>query len=247
MARRSASSCWKRASRAFSATWAMAGPGPSRCSTASSAGRARTRSCCAVPTGCCRISSPRRRIWCGSGPRRSPPIAAFLSLFQRELAAAVGVPVATSSLMQVPWVQATLPPGQRVGVVTVSAGSLTPAHLEKVGVPVDTPVAGTEGGREFFRVLIKAEKDDMDVDLARQDVVDARWIWWRGIRRWAPSCSNARTCRPMPRPCRRRRAAGPRHLLDDQLVPCRLAAAGVLTGTRRGDSGTDLSPGLQGA
>jgi Asp/Glu/hydantoin racemase len=97
----------------------------------------------------------------------------FLSLFQRELAAAVGVPVATSSLMQVPWVQATLPPGRRVGVVTVSAASLTPAHLEKVGVPLDTPVAGTEGGREFFRVLIKAEKDDMDVDLARQDVVDA--------------------------------------------------------------------------
>ena len=97
----------------------------------------------------------------------------FLSLFQRELAAAVGVPVATSSLMQVPWVQATLPPGQRVGVVTVSASSLTPAHLEKVGVPLDTPVTGTESGREFFRVLIKAETDDMDVDLARQDVVDA--------------------------------------------------------------------------
>ena len=35
----------------------------------------------------------------------------FLSLFQAELAAAVGVPVATSSLMQVPWVQAMLPPG----------------------------------------------------------------------------------------------------------------------------------------
>ena len=35
----------------------------------------------------------------------------FLSLFQRELAAHVRVPVATSALMQVPWVQATLPPG----------------------------------------------------------------------------------------------------------------------------------------
>ncbi len=35
----------------------------------------------------------------------------FLSLFQRELAAAVAVPVATSALMQIPWVQATLPPG----------------------------------------------------------------------------------------------------------------------------------------
>lgn len=97
----------------------------------------------------------------------------FLSLFQRELAAAVAVPVATSSLMQVPWVQATLPPGRRVGVVTVCAATLTPAHLEGAGCPLDIPVAGTEDGREFFRVLIKAESQDMDVDLAQEDVVDA--------------------------------------------------------------------------
>ena len=97
----------------------------------------------------------------------------FLSLFQREIAEAVGVPVATSSLMQVPWVQAMLPPGQRVGLVTVSGGSLTPAHLEAAGVPGDIPVEGTEGGREFFRVLILAEKEDMDVDLAERDVVEA--------------------------------------------------------------------------
>jgi hypothetical protein len=97
----------------------------------------------------------------------------FLSLFQREIAGAVGVPVATSSLMQVPWVQATLPPGKRVGLVTVSGSTLTPAHLAGAGVPLDTPVVGTENGREFFRVLIKAEKDDMDVALAEQDVVGA--------------------------------------------------------------------------
>ena len=97
----------------------------------------------------------------------------FLSLFQRELAEAVNVPVATSSLMQVPWVQATLPPGQRVGVITVSRGSLTDAHLDAAGVPRDVPVVGTEGGREFFRVLIKAEKTDMDVALAEADIVAA--------------------------------------------------------------------------
>jgi len=97
----------------------------------------------------------------------------FLSLFQKELAAAVGVPVATSSLMQVPWVQATLPPGKRVGLVTVSGSTLTPAHLEAAGVPLDVPMTGTENGREFFRVLIKAEKDDMDVALAEQDILDA--------------------------------------------------------------------------
>jgi hypothetical protein len=97
----------------------------------------------------------------------------FLSLFQRELAAHVRVPVATSALIQVPWVQATLPPGKRVGVITVSAGSLTPRHLEAAGVPIDTPVVGTEAGREFFRVLIRAEKPDLDVGLAAQDILDA--------------------------------------------------------------------------
>lgn len=97
----------------------------------------------------------------------------FLSLFQKELASAVGVPVATSSLMQVPWVQATLPPGKRVGVVTICSSSLTTAHLEAAGVPIDIPMVGTEGGREFFRVLIKGEKDDMDLQLAEQDIIEA--------------------------------------------------------------------------
>jgi Asp/Glu/hydantoin racemase len=97
----------------------------------------------------------------------------FLSLFQRELAAHVGVPVATSALLQVPWVQATLPPGQRVGIVTVSKSTLTPRHLEAAGVPPDTPIAGTEGGRELFRVLIRGETPDLDIARAEQDVLDA--------------------------------------------------------------------------
>ncbi|HZF76604.1 MAG TPA: aspartate/glutamate racemase family protein [Acetobacteraceae bacterium] len=97
----------------------------------------------------------------------------FLSLFQAELAAAVRVPVATSSLLQVPWVQTMLPPGRRVGVITVCRASLTDAHLDAAGVPRDVPVVGTEGGREFFRVLIGAEKTEMDVALAEQDILDA--------------------------------------------------------------------------
>lgn len=97
----------------------------------------------------------------------------FLSLFQKELATQIGVPVATSSLMQVRWVQATLPPGERVGVITVSGATLTRAHLESAGVPLDTPVIGVENGSEFFRVIIKAEKDDLDVTLAEQDILDA--------------------------------------------------------------------------
>jgi len=97
----------------------------------------------------------------------------FLSLFQRELAAHVRVPVATSSLIQVPWVQAILPPAKRVGIITVSAQSLTPRHLEAAGVPLDTPLVGTDNGREFFRVLILGEKQEMDISAAARDILDA--------------------------------------------------------------------------
>ncbi|MFW7267928.1 aspartate/glutamate racemase family protein [Gluconacetobacter sp. Hr-1-5] len=97
----------------------------------------------------------------------------FLALLQPQLASALAVPVATSSLMQVPWVNATLPPGLRAGIVTVCAAALTPAHLAAVGAPADTPVAGTENGAEFFRVLIKADSDMMDIGLAERDVVEA--------------------------------------------------------------------------
>lgn len=96
----------------------------------------------------------------------------FLSLYQRELAEAVSVPVATSSLMQLPWIEAVLPAGKRVGILTISKGSLTPRHLEAAGVPLDAPIVGTENGREFSRVILDNEPA-MDVDLARQDNVDA--------------------------------------------------------------------------
>ncbi len=97
----------------------------------------------------------------------------FLALFQQELAAAVGVPVATSSLMQVPWVQATLPAGKRVGVLTVNRAALSTAHLDAVGVARDTPVMGTEGGREFFRVVVQGAAMDLDTARAEQDILEA--------------------------------------------------------------------------
>ena len=96
----------------------------------------------------------------------------FLSLYQRELAAAVGVPVATSSLMQVRMVNGILPPDKVAGVLTVSADSLTPEHLANASVPEGTPVGTTEGGREFTRVILDNESR-MDVSAAREDNVEA--------------------------------------------------------------------------
>ncbi|MRG71242.1 aspartate/glutamate racemase family protein [Alphaproteobacteria bacterium HT1-32] len=96
----------------------------------------------------------------------------FLSLFQQDLAAAVGVPVAASSLSQISLVQRFLPPDKRVGVITISRESLTEQHLINAGAPVDVPVVGTESGREFTRVILDDEPD-LDVDLARLDLRDA--------------------------------------------------------------------------
>lgn len=96
----------------------------------------------------------------------------FLSLFQAELAEALAVPVAASSLMQVPLVQAMLPPGKRAGVLTISAASLTPEHLRAAGAPLDTPVIGTDPDGEFARVILGNELE-LNVEKARADMVAA--------------------------------------------------------------------------
>lgn len=96
----------------------------------------------------------------------------FLSLFQDELSAAVQVPVATSSLMQVATVNRLLPPGRRAGILTISGSTLSAEHLRKAGVPEGTPIGSTEGGREFTRVILENEAE-MNVEAARQDNLEA--------------------------------------------------------------------------
>jgi hypothetical protein len=94
----------------------------------------------------------------------------FLAQFQSELAAAVPVPVFTSSLMLVPLVTRMLSPDRAVGVMTVDASSLGPAHLAGAGIPPDARivVAGLETEKEFSRVLLD-DLMELDVETARQE------------------------------------------------------------------------------
>jgi len=96
----------------------------------------------------------------------------FLVKFQRQMAAAVRVPVFTSSLLLVPIVHRLLAPGRRVGIMTVNAPSLTPEHLAGAGIGPDVPiaVAGMETEKEFTRVMLDDELE-LDVDLAREEHV----------------------------------------------------------------------------
>jgi Asp/Glu/hydantoin racemase len=96
----------------------------------------------------------------------------FLARYQRDLAAAVSVPVFTSSLLLVPMVHRMLGPGRRVGILTVNAPALSPEHLEGAGVTPEMAVAiaGLETEKEFTRVLLGDELE-LDVEAARQEHV----------------------------------------------------------------------------
>ncbi len=116
----------------------------------------------------------------------------FLSLYQREISAHVGVPVATSSLMQIPFIERVLPPGQRVGVLTISAASLSQEHLQAAGTDPATPVVGTDEGGEFTRVIL-GDEERLDVAAAERDILaagDALVSGHRGIGAIVLECTN---------------------------------------------------------
>ncbi len=95
----------------------------------------------------------------------------FLSIVQDQLAKAVPVPVATSSLMQMQMVQAMLPAGKRAGILTISKETLTAEHLKAANVPLDTPIVGTENGRVFTRDIL-GDAPEIDFEACRQDMCD---------------------------------------------------------------------------
>ena len=106
----------------------------------------------------------------------------FLVLFQRELQAAVRVPLVTSSLLMLP---ALLQARRQVGLLTISADRLGPEYLLAAGVPPqrlgDVIVQGVEPRGEFASVIL-GDQPRMDVAKAASDAVRAA----RNLKRRAP-------------------------------------------------------------
>lgn len=96
----------------------------------------------------------------------------FLSPFRAELEQALGVPVRASALEEAARIQAGLPEGRKVGVLTISAETLSERHLRAAGAPRGTPVAGVAPGCEFQRVILRDE-DVLDTAEAERNLVDA--------------------------------------------------------------------------
>jgi hypothetical protein len=68
----------------------------------------------------------------GDGVRAITTSCGYLSIYQRELAAAVSVPLFSSSLFQVPLAARVIRPDQRVGILTARA-VLTERHFQGPG------------------------------------------------------------------------------------------------------------------
>ena len=86
-----------------------------------------------------------------------------------RLAAALGVPVAASSLEQAPQIAAMLAPDQQIGILTISAATLGARQLAVAGVPEGTPNAGVDGG-SFARTILE-NRTELDVGAARAEMV----------------------------------------------------------------------------
>lgn len=68
------------------------------------------------------------------GMRAVSGACGFFGFFQKEVAAALDIPVALSSMVQAPWIRATLKPGQKIGVLTADQASLTDRLLENCNI-----------------------------------------------------------------------------------------------------------------
>jgi hypothetical protein len=93
-------------------------------------------------------------------------------LFQEEVARAVSVPDFLSSLVQIPLAfQMTQAP---VGVLTASAPALTERHIAGAGAAhFPIRVQGLDDSDEFAAVILRNERDDMDVGKIEQEVLEA--------------------------------------------------------------------------
>jgi len=98
----------------------------------------------------------------------------FLAIHQKELAASLSVPVATSSLLQVPLILQLLQPHQSVGIITANAATLNAHHLNAVGISSESQervhVLGIERTPHLYRVLT-SDDEKLDQSVAQAEVV----------------------------------------------------------------------------
>lgn len=118
------------------------------------------------------------------GVRMITTSCGFLAVFQRELAAAVSIPVLTSALLQVPLAARLLGPGRKVGVLTERGANLTDLHFAGVGFSqreLPVVVRGLPHEAVFPSVFI-GDALEADVSVLEAEMIELA----RGLQREHP-------------------------------------------------------------
>ncbi len=94
----------------------------------------------------------------------------FLALHHHKIAAAVGVPFASSSLCWLPTLYNAFGGARHVGIMTASQASLGAEHLAALGGSMDSPIAGMPVDSEFARVIV-GNRPEGDMDQVHREMV----------------------------------------------------------------------------
>jgi hypothetical protein len=118
-----------------------------------------------------------------AGVRAISGACGFFGHYQKQIAGQLSVPVALSSLLQIPWILPLIKSGQRIGVLTAQKDSLTDALLENCGVTESMRErliirdlgrepefsAITEGRGSFDNGAVRDEVVSKAVEIVRED------------------------------------------------------------------------------
>ncbi|MFI9402409.1 aspartate/glutamate racemase family protein [Nocardia sp. NPDC052316] len=96
----------------------------------------------------------------------------FLVIFQQQLADAVGIPLYSSSLIQLPMVHRMLAANREVGLLVARKESLTQRHLAAIGgASVPICVAGMAAQPEFREVILEGRRTTLDAERLGNEVL----------------------------------------------------------------------------
>lgn len=104
----------------------------------------------------------------------------YFAFFQKDVAAAVDVPVFMSSLLQIPLIQQVIGPKKSVGIICAQKQFLSDRHLENVGVQPGPNIL-VAGAQDEYNVtefdnlwnpLKRPERPEAYYDKAEQQMVD---------------------------------------------------------------------------
>jgi hypothetical protein len=94
---------------------------------------------------------------------------------KKRLAARLPIPVATSSLLQIPSILAWLAPDQKIGIITYNASELGPLHFERLGIPEQNAarcyIRGAPAGGHLQRLV--RMQSPYNFDAIETEMVDA--------------------------------------------------------------------------